>query len=101
MNQLRARLQDASRTRLSMFLAVYILCQPLLDVLTGLGAQAGQSITLGVVVRSVFMVLAFLYAVFLSDFPGKKRVMIFTGALVGYLILFMAYMFTVGASPCA
>lgn len=96
MNQLRARLQILSQDRLPAFLAVYILCQPLLDVLTGLGAQAGHSVTVGVVVRSLFMVLAFLYAVFISDFPGKKRVMIFTGALVGYLILFMAYMFTIG-----
>ena len=96
MNQLRARLQDASRARLPMILAVYILCQPLIDVLTGLGAQAGQSITVGVIVRSLVIVLAFLYAVFISDFPGKRRWMIYTGALVGYLVLFMGYMFTVG-----
>ena len=96
MNQLRARLQDASRARLPMILAVYILCQPLIDVLTGLGAEAGQSITVGVIVRSLVIVLAFLYAVFISDFPGKRRWMIYTGALVGYLVLFMVYMFTVG-----
>ncbi len=96
MNQLRARLQDASRARLPMILAVYILCQPLIDVLTGLGAEAGQSITVGVIVRSLVIVLAFLYAVFISDFPGKRRWMIYTGALVGYLVLFMGYMFTVG-----
>ena len=96
MNQLRARLQDASRARLPMILAVYILCQPLIDVLTGLGAEAGQSITVGVIIRSLVIVLAFLYAVFISDFPGKRRSMIYTGALVGYLVLFMGYMFTVG-----
>ncbi len=96
MNQLRARLQDASRARLPMILAVYILCQPLIDVLTGLGAEAGQSITVGVIIRSLVIVLAFLYAVFISDFPGKRRWMIYTGALVGYLVLFMGYMFTVG-----
>lgn len=96
MNQLRARLQDASRVRLPMLLAVYILCQPLIDALTGLGAQAGHPVTAGVVVRSLVIVFAFLYAVFISDFPGKKRWMIYTGALVGYLILFMGYIFTLG-----
>lgn len=96
MNQLRGRLQNASRARLPMILAVYILCQPLIDVLTGLGAQAEHSVTVGVVVRSLVIVLAFLYAVFVSDFPGKKRWMIYTGVLVGYLALFMVYMFTLG-----
>ena len=96
MNQLRARIQAASKDRLPMLLAVYILCQPLLDVLTGLGAEWNHPITAGVIVRSLVVVFAFLYAVFVSDFPGKKRAMLFTGALVGYLVLFMAYMFTVG-----
>lgn len=96
MNQLRGRLQDASRVRLPMILAVYILCQPLIDVLTGLGAQAEHPLTVGVVVRSLVIVLVFLYAVFVSEFPGKKRWMIYTGALTGYLVLFMVYMFTVG-----
>lgn len=96
MNQLRARLQDASRVHLPFILTVYILCQPLLDVLTGLGAQAGHPITAGVMVRSLVVVLVFLYAVFLSQFPGKKRWMIYTWVLVGYLVLFMAYMFTLG-----
>lgn len=96
MQNLRARLQDAAQARLPMIFTVYILLQPLLDVLTGLGAQAGHPVTAGVVVRALVMVLAFLYAVFVSDFPGKKRWMIFTGALTAYLVLFMAYMFSLG-----
>ncbi|MCM1297343.1 MAG: O-antigen ligase family protein [Muribaculaceae bacterium] len=96
MTNLRTKLQDFSQKYIFLFLAVYIICQPLLDVLTGLGAQAGHSVTAGVVVRSLFMVLAFLYAVFVSDFPGKKRWMMFTGALCAYLVLFMGYMFSLG-----
>ena len=84
MTDIRAKLQDASRARLPMLLAIYILCQPLIDVLTGLGAQAGHPVTVGVVIRALVLVLAFLYAVFVGDFPGKKRWMIFTWALVGY-----------------
>ena len=96
MQNLRARLQDAAQARLPMIFTVYILLQPLLDVLTGLGAQAGHPVTVGVVVRALVVALAFLYAVFVSDFPGKKRWMIFTGALTAYLVLFMAYMFSLG-----
>ena len=96
MTGLRANIQNSSRSWLPRILTRYILCQPLIDVLTGLGAEAGASVTAGVVVRALVLALAFLYAVFVSDFPGKKRWMIFTGALVGYLVLFMGYMFTVG-----
>ncbi len=96
MSDLRAKLQSASQARLPTILTVYILCQPLIDVFTGLGAQAGHSVTAGVVVRAVAMALAFLYAMFVSDFPGKKRWMIYTGALVAYLALFMGYMFSLG-----
>lgn len=96
MASLRTKIQNSSRTWLPSALAVYILCQPLLDVLTGLAVQAGIPVTVGIVVRSLFMGLAFLYAVLISDFPGKKRWMIFTGALIAYLALFMAYMFSLG-----
>ena len=96
MTNLRAKLQEVSKARLPMILVVYIICQPLLDVLTGLGAEAVHSITAGVVVRSLVMGLVFLYAVFVSDFPGKSRWMLYTGALLAYLILFMGYMFSIG-----
>lgn len=96
MASLRTKIQSSSRTWLPSALAIYILCQPLLDVLTGLAVQAGIPVTVGIVVRSLFMGLAFLYAVLISDFPGKKRWMIFTGALIAYLALFMAYMFSLG-----
>lgn len=99
MASLRTKIQNSSRTWLPSALAIYILCQPLLDVLTGLAVQAGIPVTVGIVVRSLFMGLAFLYAVLISDFPGKKRWMIFTGALIAYLALFMAYMFSLSGLP--
>ncbi len=77
-------------------LAVYIICQPLLDILTAQGVKAGHPITAGVVVRALFMAAAFLYAVFISQFEGKRLPMIYTGLLVGYLALFMLHMLTVG-----
>lgn len=93
---LRDRIGRFAQTRMGAALAVYILCQPLLDALTGIAAEAEIPITVGIVFRSLFMGLAFLYAVFISDFPGKKRWLIYVGALLAYLALFMGYMFSLG-----
>lgn len=79
-----------------LILGVYILCQPLLDILTALGVKAKHPVTAGVVVRALFMAACVLYAVFISEFKGKRVCMIYTGALIGYLALFMAHMLSVG-----
>lgn len=101
MMSVRTKIQNFSRERLMLILTVYILCQPLLDILTAQGVKAGHPITAGVVVRALFMALGFLYAVFVSQFEGKRLPMIYLGALVGYLALFMLYMLTVdGISLC-
>ena len=96
MTALRAKIQNFSRERLMLVLSVYIICQPLLDVLTAQGVRAGHPVTVGVVVRALFMALSFLYAVFISEFPGKRLPLIYAGALVGYLALFMLHMLAVG-----
>ena len=96
MTALRAKIQNFSRERLMLILSVYIICQPLLDILTARGAYAGHFVTVGVVVRALFMALGVLYAVFISDFQGKRLPMIYTGVLAGYLVLFMLHMLAVG-----
>ena len=96
MTALRAKLQNFSRERLTLILSVYIICQPLLDVLTALGINAGHPFTAGVIVRSVFMALGVLYAVFISEFQGKRLPMIYAGVLAGYLALFMLHLLFVG-----
>ena len=96
MTALRAKIQTFSRERLMLVLSVYIICQPLLDILTALGARAGHAVTAGVVVRSLFMALSILYAVFITDFPGKRLPIIYAGILVGYLALFMLQLLLVG-----
>ena len=101
MTALRAKIQNFSRERLMLILSVYIICQPLLDILTARGVYAGHPVTAGVVVRSLFMALSVLYAVFISDFPGKRLPMIYTGVLVGYLALFMLHLLAVGGLSLA
>ena len=44
MTALRAKIQNFSRERLMLVLSVYIICQPLLDVLTAQGVHAGHPV---------------------------------------------------------
>ena len=96
MTALRTKIQNFSRERLMLILGVYIICQPLLDIITARGVYAGHSVTAGVVVRSLFMALGILYAVFISEFPGRRLPLIYAGALVVYLALFMLHLLVVG-----
>lgn len=84
------------KTRLPLILGIYILIQPILDVLTTPTANAGIPISVGVVVRTLFMAVAFLYVVFLSRFEGRRLAVAYLGALVVYLIAFMVLMFSLG-----
>ena len=90
------KLRQFSRERLPLILGLYIVCQPLLDILTAFGVIARHPVTAGVVVRSLFLALTFLYVVFVSKFPGKKLCLTVLGVFVAYLVLFMGYMFSLG-----
>lgn len=91
-----SKLQSFAQRGLPLVLGVYILLQPLLDALTSWGANAGHSVTAGVLVRTLFMALGFLYVVFVSRFDGKKWCLAAMGALLAYLALFLLYMFSLG-----
>lgn len=90
------KLRGFFRLRLPLILGIYILIQPLLDALTTPTANAGIAISVGVVVRTLFMAFAFLYVLFVGQFKGKKLAVAYLGALVVYLILFMVLMLSLG-----
>lgn len=93
--------QNAAPKWLPLILGLFVLIQPLLDILTAIGAYAGHAVTAGAVVRPLFMAFGFFYVVFVSRFEGKKRCLIYYGVLIVYLILFMGRMFTLdGLSLC-
>ena len=48
-------------------LSVYIFCQPLLDIITSFQRQVDQTLTVGTVIRSLFMVVCFFYTVIVSS----------------------------------
>lgn len=91
-----AKLRSFSQHRLPLILGLYLIIQPLLDALTTPGALAEAPITAGVIFRTLFMGLSFLYVVFVSQFKGKKLCLTALGILLAYLVLFMGYMFSLG-----
>ena len=82
MMNIRTKITDFSQKHLGMILSVYILLQPLIDVVTSLGARAEHAITAGILLRTLFLALSFLYVLFVSDFRGKRACLVFMGTLI-------------------
>ena len=91
-----AKIRQFSATRLPLVLGVYIVLQPLIDILTAIGAMAEMDATVGAVVRAAFMVLCFLYVVFISHFKGKKWCILVLGIICAYLLVFLLWMYSLG-----
>lgn len=72
-------------------LIVYVLLQPVLDVLTSLAAEAEWALTPGTVVRVAFLAGAFFWLMFSKPYAGKKRVLLGTGLLTAYLAVFFVW----------
>lgn len=88
--------KSKTRSRIFLFLNVFILCHPILDVLTSLATRVGLPITPGVVVRTLFMGLGFLYILFVSEFKHKKLCVAYLIAVTAYCGLFIINMFRIG-----
>lgn len=90
------RARQFFHSRLPLILGIYLVIQPLLDVLTTPSANIGAAVSVGVVARTLFMAFAFLYVVFFSRFEGRKWALLYLAALVVYLALFMLQMLRLG-----
>ncbi len=91
-----AKIRQFSAAKLPLVLGIYIIFQPLIDILTALGAMAEMDATVGTVVRAVFMALCFLYVVFVCKFKGKKWCVLSLGIICAYLALFLIWMYSLG-----
>ena len=87
---------EGIRRWMTVILGVFILLQPVFDILTSLGVHAGHTLTVGTVVRPVFMAAAVFYLVFLSRFQEKRQCLMVLGALLLYLLVFLAHLFFQG-----
>lgn len=89
-------MKEIVKTKMPAILSVLFMLGPILDVFTALTVTAGMPISIGVICRSLFMVAAFIYVVFLAKFPTKRACMGILGAICGYMVLFMAHLYLVG-----
>lgn len=82
-------------------LTAYVVLQPLLDMVTSLGTQAGMAVTAGTVVRTLFVGAVFLYVLLCGAYPGKRPALIYLGLLTGYLAVFcLRSLLTGGLAYC-
>lgn len=91
-----AKRREVLGKKIPLFIAVLTFIQPILDLLTSLGLAAGLTITVGVAVRALIMIVAFVYVAFISRFPKKRICMIYFAVVTGYIVLFMLYMLATG-----
>lgn len=88
--------KSKTRSRIFLFLNIFILCHPILDVLTSLATRIGLPVTPGVVVRTLFMGIGFLYVLFVSEFKHKKICVTYLIAVTIYCGLFIVNMYRMG-----
>ncbi|MDD3693626.1 MAG: O-antigen ligase family protein [Oscillospiraceae bacterium] len=74
-----------------LLLICYVLAQPLIDIITAFFTHAGHIITLGVVIRSLFMLVLFFYVVFFGKCKHIKICVIYLSLLTAYIITFLIY----------
>ena len=70
----------------------YIILQPIIDILTSLGVRyGGGSVTLGVVVRAVFVGVMVVYMMLFYHGKHEKIIKVYVGVISLYGILFLAH----------
>ena len=89
MSELRKAL--CAHGRVPALLMLYILLQPVLDVATSLAAEAKLPLTPGTVVRVVFLACVVCWLICSKPYEGKKRVLLYGGAITLYLAAFFAW----------
>lgn len=89
MSEFRRALTGAGRV--PMLLMLYVLVQPLVDVLTSLAAEAKLAVTPGTVVRMGFLLCAALWLVLARPYAGKRRVLAYGGLVTAYFAAFLLW----------
>lgn len=79
-----------------LILNVFILCHPLLDILTSFATRLGFPITPGVVIRTIFMAACFIYVLFFSHFKHKKICVIYLVAVTLYCFFYLINLWNSG-----
>lgn len=88
--------QAFCKAHLSLILGLYIAAQPLLDLLTALGMNAGSALTAGSVVRVLFLCFALAVVLTAPRFRGRRVSYIAIAAMALYCAVFLAVMYAAG-----
>lgn len=74
----------------SKVLIVYVLLQPFLDIFTGIMTKSmGNTMSIGVVIRTAFMVAIVLYSLFVAKKKDKVKLLIYYGSVAIYSLTFL------------
>lgn len=72
----------------------YVLLQPFLDIVTGIMTKnMGNTFSIGVIIRTAFMIGIAIYAIILSKGKNRKRLIIYDSCVLVYIMLFMVISF--------
>ena len=79
-------------------LGLYILAQPLLDLLTAFGTEHNAAVTVGTVVRVLFLCFAIAATFCAPKFRGRGWVLAALAAMAVYLAVFFALLYAAGGA---
>lgn len=88
--------ETKTKSKIFLFLNVFILCNPILDVLTSLSVRMNLPLTPGVIIRTLFMGLGVLYVLFARGYKHKKLCVTYVVAVTAYCGLFLLRMLSLG-----
>ena len=81
---------------LSLILGLYILAQPLLDLLTALGTERGAAVTVGTVARVLFLCFALAVTLTAPRYRGRGWILAALAATAAYFVVFFALLLAAG-----
>lgn len=76
-----------SQTFLQKLLLIYLFCQPVIDIGTSLLKHEGYDVTIGVVLRAIFLLFMGVYLIFFDRGPRRKIILAYLIALCTYVLL--------------
>lgn len=82
------KLNNTIKTNITTIIGVFLIISPFLDLFTSIGIKYNiDQLTIGIIIRGLFMLLMVYYSIFLKD--NKKQTIIFLSVIFTYIILFL------------
>ena len=82
------KLNNTIKTNITTIIGVFLIISPFLDLFTSIGIKYNiDQLTIGIIIRGLFMLLMIYYSIFLKD--NKKQTIIFLSVIFTYIALFL------------